>query len=1303
MSTSIESLSLEIESNSKGAIDGIKALAESLGRLKNATSGLGLKSVAKGLGDVKDAVDNMGNITNKLNGLARAVKELTNLGNIKVSASIGNQITKIGTALSTFNMGDGANKIQELVTALKPLETLGKSTLGTTVNALNKLPEAIQKIDMRKLHGQVDGLTRIMKPLADEMQKVANGFNALPSRIQKLITENNKLSSSNKKTSDSYINLAAKMKTAYTIIKSGAKFIGSAIDKSADYTENVNLFTVAMGDYAGEARDYAENVGEVMGIDPGEWMRNQGTFMTLATGFGVTSDRANTMSKNLTQLGYDISSFFNLPYEDAMQKLQSGLAGELEPLRRIGYDLSVARLQQEAYTLGINKKVSAMTQAEKAELRYYAIMTQVTTAHGDMARTLDQPANQIRVLKAQFEQAGRAIGNMFIPALKVVLPYLIAIAKVVRMVANELAKLFGYKEDVSDMGDIGSLASGADDYSSALGDAADNAKKLKQFTAGFDELNVIDPNKGNSGNTSATGGTGGSLGFELPEFNNFLGKDSENKVTQIVEYLKENLPTVVTLLGGIGAAIAGWAISNVIVLAKALRDMAGIKFNGLTAITGLTLFLQDLTTLKKYIEDFQKNGASFYNVSGIISTFAGMIGDALIVLGNVKTGAALKVVEGIGQIVGAIHDMSKNGVDWDNVMSTINGLSNVAIGIGLFTGNLKVAGWGMAIQGFTTVIDELKHIWEAIKTGDWSGVDYAALAIGVIEGLGGIAMALGVFSKIKKTVDTGSVGKEIADVGDTVTNVGTQTSALSGKLKSLVKDLGLGILIIGEVALAAGIFVGAIWGIGKLLDETGKAWQPVIDNAGTVAIAIGIGTALLVAIGVAAFILGTATTGSGGTIAAAIGIGMAMMLELGAATGLFLAEIWGIGVLLEQIGLAWQPVLDNGETIATAIEKGTELLVGIGIVTAALGAVTVASAGTLPIAIGIGTGLLLKLGKAFKEFCDNLVSVANKLREDLHPSLEKLNKVLPKLNDNMEDFTEFMVDFAEMTVEYTKSTAISGFASTIDSIIGFFTKDPIQALADDVGKQYKQSKKLNENLALANPELQTAITGLRTYKTRIDTLKGIVDTIDVSDLAITDFENLVTIGGEIVKFGKKMKSYYEKIKDITVTKMDNMVSCMNDIIDFAVRIKNEVEINKINEFTEAIKKLTTAVKNLPTSKTLTIKAIYQTSGSAPKQFASGGFPETGEMFIAREAGPELVGSIGRKTAVANNDQIVAGIASGVASANTESNALLREQNSLLKALLEKESGVYLDGKRLTNSVEKYQSQRGRQIVVGGAY
>ena len=1145
----IDELVIQIDSNSKSAVSGIEALATSLGKLKSATSGgLGLNSVAKQMVSLKTSLSGMGNLGSKLSGLSSAINTLQKLGSVKISSSISNQVTKIGTALSTLDIGDGASKIQGVVEALKPLETLGKSSITTTVNSLKKLPEALNKIDMRKLHGQVDALTRTFRPLAEEMQKIANGFNAFPNRIQKLIKENEKLSASNEKTGKSYINLWAKMRMAYTSVKTGARTIGGLINKSAEYNETVNRFSVSLGKYAEAHGKDAEKISELMGIDPADWLGSEATFMALSSGFGIAGDRAALMSQQLTQLGYDISSFHDLSVEDAMLKLQSGLAGELEPLRRIGYDLSVARLQQEAYTLGINKKVSAMTQAEKAELRYYTIMKQSTLAMGDMARTIEDPANQLRIFKAQVNQAARSLGNMFIPALMAVLPVATAVVKVIRLVADIIAGLFGYELPEIEWKGVNSLASGAEQASDAFGTATDNAKKLKQYTMGFDELNVIDPNKGSSDSGSGVG-TGGGFGFELPTYD-FLGDLQESKVSTIVESMKEWL--------GITKEIKTWS------------DLLETRLGKILVVVGLI-------------------GAGFLT---------------------------WKVVAGI---VG--------------VVTTIAGLFS-KIG-GLFGGGKKSSGSG-----------------------------------------------------------TGDIG-----AGDTIETASQNMSQTTSKLKTLVKNLALGIAVIAEVVVAAALIVGGIWLLGWELEQVGKAWQPVIDNAGTVTIAMVTGTALLVGIGFATASLGTL----GGAMCGQMGIGIAILAELGVATGLFLAEIWGIGLLLVEIGKAWQPVLDNGKTITKGITRGTGLLVGIGVVTALLGTATVASAGALPIAIGLGTAILLELGLAFKLFCDSLIDVADKLADDLHPSLKDLNRILPDLNDNMEDFTEFMVDFAEMTVDYTKSSAISGFSATIDSIIGFFTKDPIKALADDVNKQYKHSVILNEKLGLANPELQKAITGLGTYKSRVDSLKSVADTISVSDMTTTVFTNLVTVGEKIADFGGEMKAYYNKIKDISVTTMDKMVNCVNDVIDFAVRIKDEVDTKAIDKFTTSLKDLTKAIKDMPTSKTLTIKAIYQATGTTPKQYATGGFPSTGELFVAREAGPELVGNIGRRTAVANNDQIVEGIAYGVSVANRESDALLREQNLLLRAMLEKESGVYIDGKSVSKSVEKHQRERGRVLVTGGAY
>lgn len=426
MSTTIESLELEVQSSSTSATSGIDALSASLSKLKNAVKGgVGLTSVTNQLKGLNAALQGFeSSSAGKLDTLTNSLSKLSGLGNIKISSSIGNQLKNIGTAATALN-GVDFSGISKLSTALQPLASLGKSNLTSFITQLGKLPQlaqTLQSMNMAQFVSQIQQLSNALAPLASQLNTVSTAFTRLPTNIRTMVSATNSLASANNTAALSYVNLWAKSRMAMNVVKTGARTLASWITQANSYIENLNLFTASMGDYAGEAQKYAEAVSDAMGIDPGEWMRNQGIFMTITEGFGVVSDRAYTMSKNLTQLGYDLSSFFNISFEDAMQKLESGISGELEPLRRLGYDLSQTRLQQEAYNLGIDKSVQKMTQAEKSELRYYAIMTQVTKAQGDMARTLNAPANQLRVLQSQVTQCARALGNIFIPALNAILP-----------------------------------------------------------------------------------------------------------------------------------------------------------------------------------------------------------------------------------------------------------------------------------------------------------------------------------------------------------------------------------------------------------------------------------------------------------------------------------------------------------------------------------------------------------------------------------------------------------------------------------------------------------------------------------------------------------------------------------------------------------------------------------------------------------------------------------------------------------------------------------------------------------------
>ena len=820
-----------------------------------------------------------------------------------------------------------------------------------------------------------------------------------------------------------------------------------------------------------------------------------------------------------------MASFFNISTSDAFQKLESGISGELEPLRRLGYDLSVARLQQEAYNLGIEKSVTAMTQAEKAELRYYAIMTQVTNAQGDMARTLEAPANQLRILQAQVEQATRALGNLFLPILKAILPYAIALAKAIRMVAEIIAGFFGVSIPEFDMGTdaIGGVASGAGEAADGLGDASKKAKELKNALLGIDELNVISPPEDSSGGAGGAGGIGGGggLGFELPTYDFIADAVNEQvdkimaKIQPFLDWVRENIDEILAGVLAVGAAFLAWRIAKSVQdFLRWLSTMKGFNITGSIAfkIAGLGLFLDAWNTMKEAIQDIMANGPNFTNVTKLMSGFAEALGAAFLLFGNIKMAGAMLVISGLTGIVSAISDMVNNGVNWDNALFLVKNLGLFLSGLGMLTGNTKLAGIGLIISGATLIVDNLKGFLEAIRTGDWSNVNMVEVAAGALMLVGGFILTLKKLDALKDSATAGQAAKQALEtVTDTTSKIDTTVSTgLSPKLTSLAKNLGLGLVVIAEVTAAALLIVGAIALLGMELEQVGIAWEPVIANGETVAIAIGLGAAILGAVGLAAYALGT----GGATIALNIGIGTAILLELGVAAGLFIVEIWAIGKGLDEIGQAWQPVLDNGEAIATAIGIGTGLLVGIGVVTAALGVATVASAGLLPLAIGLGTALLVELAAAFILFVESLVAVADELNYRLDPPLMALNEKLPGLSSNMSDFVDFMTEFAGQVVRYTEVSAIAGLSATIDTIIGWFTQDPIEKLASDVENISEQTSNLNDKLAIAVPELQTAADLLQEYKDLLTQIENLCDSN--VELSTGMFVNMKEVGQSLV-------------------------------------------------------------------------------------------------------------------------------------------------------------------------------------------
>lgn len=935
----IQGLEFQIQENSEGAVSGINNLKKALSGLRGATSTsvTGLNATSQSIRTLKNALSglNSGDMSKKLTQIATGLRALESAKNIKISSSIANQLNALNAALANVRWTDG-DKLRTLADGLRPLSELGKANMTTFINQLRKLPtviEELEKADIDKFTQQMKELAAAMKPFADEMQKVSNGFSAFPSRIQRLIRSTEQYNGT--------VRRATNSTSAWNKVANGLKFgtmiyglsrlasmIGTAITKSNEYQENLNLFTVAMGEYAEEAFNYGKTVSEILGIDLSDWIRNQGVFNTLLTGFGDTAERAALMSKNLTQLGYDLSSFFNISVEDAMQKLQSGISGELEPLRRLGYDLSQARLEVTALSLGIDKSVQSMTQAEKAELRYYAIMTQVTTAQGDLSRTLEAPANQLRVLSAQFNMAARSIGNIFIPALNAILPYAIAVVQVIREIADAIASLFGFELTEVDYSGITAGASGAGSMADSLDEAAGAAKKLKQYTAGFDELNVFSPDSGSAGSGVGAGG-GNGFDFELPEYD-FIGEAIQTRVGEIKAMIENSLADITAVVSGFSLAIG-----TIMVLTGANIPLGlGLMVMGAAGLVG--------TISANW-------GSMNGQLASTLATITGMLGGFFLALGALLTFTGANVPLGIALMaVGAVSLVTAVAVNWHAsdtplkdalaTLTAIVGGSLLAVGALLaFSGGSVPLGIALMAAGAISIVGSAALNWngmnEQIGTiiGTLTGmVSGALLALGALFVFTGVSLPLGLALLAAGAVSlVTSATVNWQSTNDTMSTVlGTLTAIVGGAM------LAVGALLtFGGVNLPLGLALMAAGAI-SLVTAAVVDWTFVVTTVKTILQEIGI------AAGAALLALGVMLTLSGGALPLGIGLIAAGAATLAAGVALNWNYILTtIKNVLKEIGIA-----AGGALVALGlmlIVTGVGLPLGIGLLLA--GAATMAT------------------------------------------------------------------------------------------------------------------------------------------------------------------------------------------------------------------------------------------------------------------------------------------------------------------------------------------------------------------------
>lgn len=708
------------------------------------------------------AAKGLDNLTNSLRQLKATAK-----GGAGLTSTV-NQLHKLSAALNS--LGD-TKSLAGLANALKPLSLIQKSSgFAATVNSLKKISEITKSLDsatLRKFGLQMQLVAKYIAPVANEMERVSRGFASFPSRIQKVITANYGLSASNKKVANSFkamdVPLAKSIAgmTAYAFsLGRVMSFLADCVHSINEYVENVNLFQVSMGEFYGEAYEYAQLVSDKLGIDPSEWMRTQGVFMSIANGFGVAKQQAYDLSEGLTELAYDLSSLYNEDVSISAQRLQSALAGEIEPVRRLGIAISEASLKEYALANGIDESVESMTEQEKALLRSLKLMEGAKNlgAVHDFAKTLESPANAMRVLNQQFELFKRSIGSVLIPFLIQVIPYIQAVTAILTDMITALATFLGFTMPDWSASDWSGASAGISGVTNELEGATQAAKELKDATMGFDELNIISP-KEPSGAGAGGGVSDWASGLEVP---NIWDKEAIEAIKTKAAEIRAAIEPVVKVVAAVGAAFLLWRIGKRIfdeikLFKEALNsilgsapvksfiqifggELAALKMQFMGAGGGIKGFLAVLKTLAETL--WKPLGVMFIVISTIkvlvqrFSEIKKAVLDTIAQLGLSEKLEALKAkLNELGERLGFLNGF------WNTIKETLSALMDfvgetviTVIGstlIGAINGLIEAA--SEIVDAFNGVLDILKGLGEflvGVFTLDMQKMDEGLTLIG---------------------------------------------------------------------------------------------------------------------------------------------------------------------------------------------------------------------------------------------------------------------------------------------------------------------------------------------------------------------------------------------------------------------------------------------------------------------------------------------------------------------------------------------------------------------------------------------
>lgn len=1242
---------------------------------------------ASGLSSFAAGIEKLSKSMQAINGINTSAFTKLSKNLDKLASTDSARILQASSAINTMsrsiaNAGAAMQSSVNVSEMAKNIAKLGGKNVDRAVVILPKLAQELKNLmttlaQAPNVSKNVIQMTNALANLSNALKGVRSANTQNTSILSNLSGIFSGLSGSTRRASHSMLSfaqIAGKVYASYFLVIRAIKFLGSAIESAMDYVETYNYFSVTMDkvgrdfkkDFArfgyDSAEEYANSFtdrlneltrkmtgfsvgknGELnmtdsigLALDPEKIQNFQASVAAVTNSVGLIGETSVNTSKALTMLSADLSSLKNVDLNTVMTNLQSGLIGQSRALYKYGIDITNNTLQTYAYANGIDKAVSEMTQAEKMQLRLLAILDQSKVAWGDQANTINSVANQYRILKQQTSNLARIIGNLFLPIVQKVLPVVNGMIIALQRLFTTLGfKIWGgnWLKDTMDgisggNSNMDDLGDSADDSADAMENAAAAAKKLKTVVLGIDELNINNPND-DSGSGSGSGS--GGKGFDLSD--------------------------------AIGDALADYekvwdeAFANAKNKAQEYADAICKAFSEAFKtgdFSNIGKFISDNITKALNSIDWEKvyEGARFFG-KGLATFLNGLITpEEFAAVGRTIAGC-------LNTAVYTALSFGEN-LDWKNI-----GLS-IATGINNFFSTFDFASLA---QSLNTWVDGIGQIIEtAIDNINWSKV---------LKGFADF------FSNIE--IDTmvfviGALSFKMA--GRLLTNKVVQEVLLKkifGSISGSGISLSLGTLAatISTIAISAPNLIACSQFANELLESISDFIDLLLpDWAFDLLSKIGAGM-------VAGAALGT-IAGPAGTIAGAIigGISGALWSQWSKLTAWFdktIGKWWDEDIAPWFKKEKWDSLFSNIKTSLKSKWDETVKQWKDGIT-------RWWNENVAPwFTEEKWKGLYQKIKDSLKSTWDETVlqwktNISKWWNENVAPwfTIEKWSTLYSTIKTSMKSkWDETVLQWKSDIQNWWNNHVIPWF--TIEKWKSLFTsiKTSLKSKWDETVAQWKSGIQ-----SWWDKDVSPWFTSAKWL--------GLYSSIKTA---------LSSRWSEAVdKWKKDIQSWWDKHVTpwFTSSKWANAMSGIKE--GFKESFKNAANaaidvVNRLIRYLNSKLKVSWDGFTLPNGDKVGAFSKQLFKMSEIPHFAEGGYPETGQLFMARENGMnEFVGSIGNKSAVANNDQIVAGIKQGVYEAMTEAMQYMMSQSTEQPIIVQ--TTVEMDGKAIVQQTDKARRRMG---------